>query len=195
MSDQQVPIRVPNYLVGSILATLFCCIPTGIASIVFASKANSKAATGDIPGALKDAQKANLWMWLSIIPGFLIFGVGILAAIALPAYQDYTMRAKVSEVILAGSAARISYTEFVDSQKAWPSSADLGLLDSSPSSRYVRSVRINDDHDIEITARGESAIEGKTVLFVPTVEENQVTSWTCKPGTMPTKYLPGSCRG
>ena len=194
MSDQQVPIRVPNYLVGSILATLFCCIPTGIASIVFASKANSKAATGDIQGALKDAGSAKLWMWISIIPGFLIGFIGLLAAVSLPAYQDYTIRAKVSEVLLAGSAARTSYTEFVQEHQAWPSSADLGLLDFQ-SSKYARSVRINDEHSIEITAQGEPAIEGKTVLLVPTVEGNQITKWTCGPGTMPAKYLPGSCRG
>jgi predicted secreted protein len=84
MSQQSVFPPVPNYLVGSILVTLFCCLPTGIASIVFASRANSKAATGDVASAWKDAKKAKFWLWFSVIASvaiwvtylFLVFSVG-----------------------------------------------------------------------------------------------------------------------
>ncbi|MFI0547160.1 MAG: CD225/dispanin family protein [Brachymonas sp.] len=88
MDSQQVSAPVPNYLVGSILVTLFCCLPTGIASIVFASRANSKAAAGDLPSALEDAKKAKFWLWFSVIASvavwviylFFVFGLVLLGA-------------------------------------------------------------------------------------------------------------------
>ncbi len=195
MNTENTPIRVPNYLVGSILATLFCCLPTGIASIVFASRANSKAAAGDTHGALQDASKASLWLWLSVIPGILFMVIGVFAAVALPAYQDYTVRAKVSEAILAGSSVKTAYTEFVAEHHAWPSVEDLDLNRDAlyQAGRYA--LTINDDHAIEITMEGKSGAKDKTVLLVPTVVDGEITDWTCTAGTMPQKYLPASCRG
>ncbi|MBE9608423.1 CD225/dispanin family protein [Chitinilyticum piscinae] len=62
--------EVPSYLVQSILVTLCCCLPFGIASIVFASQVNSKLAAGDLDGALESSRKAKMWAWWG-------FGVGI----------------------------------------------------------------------------------------------------------------------
>ena len=193
MSQQQTAASVPNYLVGGILATLFCCLPTGIASIVFASRANSKAATGDIPGALADAAKAKMWLWLSVIPGFLIGALGILAAIALPAYQDYTHRAKVSEAIVAASSVRTGYTEFVAEHQAWPSAENLTEL-SAAQAPGKHSIDIDAEHNIEITLEGKGDIAGKTILLVPQVSDSTIAGWTCTAGTIPAKYLPPSCR-
>ncbi|MFT3830347.1 MAG: CD225/dispanin family protein [Opitutaceae bacterium] len=64
-----------NYLVPAILVTLFCCLPFGIASIVFASQVDSKYAAGDLAGAQKSSDKAKLWMWLSV-------GIGLLGGLA-----------------------------------------------------------------------------------------------------------------
>ena len=193
MSQQQTAASVPNYLVGGILATLFCCLPTGIASIVFASRANSKAATGDMSGALADAAKAKMWLWLSVIPGFLIGALGILAAIALPAYQDYTHRAKVSEAIVAASSVRTGYTEFVAEHRAWPSAENLTEL-SAAQAPGKHSIDIDAEHNIEITLEGKGDIAGKTILLVPQVSDSTIAGWTCTAGTMPAKYLPASCR-
>ena len=194
MNQQPTAAPVPNYLVGSILVTLFCCLPTGIASIVFASRANTKAAAGDIAGAMADSAKANRWLWISVIPGFLIPVLGILAAIAIPAYQDYTNRAKVSEALLAGSAVRTSYTEFVQAHQAWPKLSDLIMAPSTSHRAGAYSVDINGDHDIEITLAGNTQLAGKKVLLVPSVSDGQISAWTCTAGTMPEKYLPASCR-
>jgi hypothetical protein len=62
--------KIPNYLVQSILVTLCCCLPGGIAAIVFAAQVNSKQAVGDIAGALESSRKAKKWCWIS-------FGVGL----------------------------------------------------------------------------------------------------------------------
>ena len=60
------PVHVPDYLVGSILATLFCCMPVGVASVVFAARANGKKSAGDYEGALQDVKKAKMWMFISV---------------------------------------------------------------------------------------------------------------------------------
>jgi hypothetical protein len=57
---------VPNYLVQSILCTLFCCLPFGIPAIVFAAQVNSKLAAGDVAGAQESSRKAKMWCWVSV---------------------------------------------------------------------------------------------------------------------------------
>lgn len=61
---------VPNYLVQSILVTIFCCWPFGIPAIVFAAQVNSKLAQGDYHGAVDASSKAKMWSWIS-------FGLGL----------------------------------------------------------------------------------------------------------------------
>ncbi|MCF7956273.1 MAG: CD225/dispanin family protein [Phycisphaerae bacterium] len=67
--------NIPNYLVQSILVTLFCCLPLGIAAIVFAAQVNGKIAGGDIAGAMDSSKKAKLFCWIS-------FGIGLVVIIA-----------------------------------------------------------------------------------------------------------------
>jgi hypothetical protein len=73
------PANVPNYLVPAILATLFCCLPVGIVSIVFASQVNSKLAVGDVQGALAASKSAKLWLIVSVCLGLVIIVIVILA--------------------------------------------------------------------------------------------------------------------
>jgi hypothetical protein len=75
---------VPNYLVQAILVTIFCCLPTGIAAIVFAAQVNSKLAVGDIYGAQESSNKAKLWCWWS-------FGIGMAALVIQLAIMVITM--------------------------------------------------------------------------------------------------------
>ena len=73
------PGTVPNHLVGAILATIFCCLPFGIVSIVYAAQVNSKLAARDLDGARASSHNANAWMWVAI-------GVGI-AKLAFALFQ------------------------------------------------------------------------------------------------------------
>lgn len=67
----QVPTQnVPNYLVQSILVTLLCCLPFGIAAIVYAAQVNGKAQAGDIAGAMESSRKAKMFCWIA-------FGLGL----------------------------------------------------------------------------------------------------------------------
>ena len=125
--------------------------------------------------------------------------IGILAAVALPAYQDYTTRAKVSEVVLAASGARTSIAEYVAASGAFPLDAS-GAAIATQSSKYVSGIVYTGTASsglVTVTARGDSNIDTKTVQLAGT-SSNGVVIWVCGPGTtnpMPAKYLPASCRG
>jgi len=82
---QMPPLRPKNWLVESILVTIFCCLPFGIAGIVNASSVNSKYDAGDYAGALRASQQAGKWtktaFWLGlavcIIYFILVFAIGV----------------------------------------------------------------------------------------------------------------------
>ena len=71
--------EIKNYLVQSILVTLFCCLPFGIAAIVFSAQVNGKVQAGDIEGAMESSKKAKMFTWISFWVGL----VAILLSIAL----------------------------------------------------------------------------------------------------------------
>jgi type IV pilus assembly protein PilA len=116
--------------------------------------------------------------------------IGILAAVALPAYQDYTVRAKVSEVILAASSAKTAIAESANSLSAMPGAASVSV--STQSSTYVSGVTWNGSA-ITVDAKGDSNISGSTIVMTGTYQSGQVT-WACG-GTILQKYRPSSCQG
>src|SRR3954471_43175 len=79
--------------------------------------------------------------------------IGILAAVALPAYQDYTIRAKNSEVILAASACRTTITEVIQSSTSLPAGGSWGCESSVASSQYVAKVETAADGTITVTSQ------------------------------------------
>jgi type IV pilus assembly protein PilA len=136
--------------------------------------------------------------------------IGILAAVALPAYQDYTKKAKMSEVVLAASACRTTISEVYQSGSASAVAADAwGCESSSATSKYVAAVHTTANGVITITAQNidSASIDGKFLTLIPTDASGtaltysgaavQVGGWKCG-GTGTTilpKFLPGSCRG
>ena len=138
--------------------------------------------------------------------------IGILAAVALPAYQDYTVRAKMSEVILAMSACRTTITELYQSGGPPPGANNWQCeLSASTSTKYVAGLDTSADGSVRVTVQGISAsVNNKFVTLVPLASANtaaNVTSnmgsglfgWRCgapADGTdLLPKYLPSSCRG
>ena len=130
--------------------------------------------------------------------------IAILAAIALPAYQDYTKRARVSEVILAGSACRTAVTETAQSAAALPVAGAWGCESTTATSQYVASIATTAAGVITITAQGIATdINGQTITLTPyagatgttaITAGNGVGRWVCA-GTIPVKYRPSTCRG
>ena len=76
---------IPNYLVQAILVTFFCCLPLGIVSIIFAAQVNTKAAAGDIQGALAASKQAKTFAWIAFgigIAGIVIYGIIMVLGLA-----------------------------------------------------------------------------------------------------------------
>ena len=115
--------------------------------------------------------------------------IGILAAVALPAYQDYTVRAKVSEVMLAASSAKTAVSEAASTLNALP--ADASVTIQSQTSKYVSGVAYAGGI-ITASATGDSAITGSTITMTGTFASGQMT-WVCG-GSILAKYRPASCK-
>ena len=73
-APQSPQAYVPNYLAPAILTTLFCCLPFGIVSIVYAAQVNGKLAAGDRTGALQSSRNAKTWAWISFGTGLTLIG-------------------------------------------------------------------------------------------------------------------------
>jgi type IV pilus assembly protein PilA len=118
--------------------------------------------------------------------------IGILAAVALPAYQDYTIRAKTTEVILAASSAKNGVAEHVGLYGALPTAASY--VPETQISKYVSSVGWNGTLITATATAAEPKISGSTITLTPALNSasNQV-DWTCG-GTINGKYRPASCK-
>ena len=126
--------------------------------------------------------------------------IGILAAVALPAYQDYTVRGRVSEALVAASAAKVTVSE-----NAASGSADLSAGYTAPSATSnVTSVAIASATG-NITVTTTSKAGNGTLIFVPgtgsahtalaagTIPTDRI-GWSCTTGTLSAKYRPSECR-
>ena len=130
--------------------------------------------------------------------------IGILAAVAIPAYQDYTIRAKVTEGLGLAGAAKTAVAETYSSKGAAPTNnASAGLASAaSIVGNSVASVGIGTAGLITITYKatglgGSPSADGKLVMLKPSFTAGGVT-WKCDAAgagtTMPAKYLPAQCR-
>jgi type IV pilus assembly protein PilA len=117
--------------------------------------------------------------------------IGILAAVALPAYQDYTVRAKVSEVILAASAGKVAVAEAAQTLGALPAVGSVTF--DSMSSRWVASSSYTADGVITATAQGDAKIAGSNITMTGVFGANGQVVWTCA-GDIAAKYRPASCK-
>jgi type IV pilus assembly protein PilA len=156
---------------------------------------------------MKAVQKGFTLIELMIVVAI----IGILAAVALPAYQDYTARAKMSEVILAASACRTSVTETVQSADVIPGGGQWGcetkIGDPAPS-KYVANIMTDDTGAIRVEVQGVNQdVNGQFVILKPWKDSTTKTAgtdvvagdaigiWDCGPAdTSISKFLPGSCR-
>ena len=153
---------------------------------------------------MKHLQKGFTLIELMIVVAI----IGILAAVALPAYQDYTVRAKMSEVILAMSACRTSITEIYQTGGTPPAANGWGC-EQGVTSKYVKSISTDANGSVTATVQNISAdVNDSLVTLFPLNSASApsttasdmgkgISSWTCggTGTTLNKKYLPGSCRG
>lgn len=115
--------------------------------------------------------------------------IGILAAVALPAYQDYTIRAKASELVLAASAAKNTISEYALVNQTIPSATAVSITNITQG--MVNSITW-DGTDITITGNATNLGASVVLLVTPGGNLAQGITWACSAKTG-TKYLPSSC--
>jgi len=139
---------------------------------------------------MKTIQKGFTLIELMIVVAI----IGILAAVALPAYQDYTVRAKVSELILAASSARTAITEKFQTDPS--NSASMGVNVTINVAGKVSAALVDTAGTIVVSGSTASTSTGQavtiTVVATSINTTNGTMSWSCI-GT-PGKYMPATCR-
>lgn len=125
--------------------------------------------------------------------------IAILAAIAIPAYQDYVIRAQVTEGMSLGSGAKAAVWDFVANTGRFPTSNESAGLakNTSISGSYVSSVNMASGKITVLfqSAQANAAINdaSKYLVLSPITHGGSIT-WSCTPSTLSGKYLPSSCR-
>ena len=136
-----------------------------------------------------NAQKGFTLIELMIV----IAIIGILAAIALPAYQDYTVRARAAEALTAGSAVKTTVTENISSNGGTiPTSACAGFVAPTVATNNVSSVACGATTGV-ITVTTTTKAGGTTFTLTPSASANGVT-WKCSVPAASYKYAPAECR-
>jgi type IV pilus assembly protein PilA len=124
--------------------------------------------------------------------------IAILAAIALPAYQNYIKRAKVTEGVVAADACKASVSEYVASQNLMPTSLSQAGCSGFHTSQYVASIAYTPAAGISMAFRAiGSGVDGLFYNLVPNVTQvsnGQITAWSCTTSTVQPELLPAVCR-
>ena len=121
--------------------------------------------------------------------------IGILAAIALPAYQDYVIRSKMSEGVAAIAACKTSISEYVSTKNNWPADTDSAGC-STLATTYVASLAVGGNGVITVTTQNTGSLPGNcTLILTPSAATlPEISAWTGTHGVCQSKYVPSNFR-
>ena len=146
---------------------------------------------------MKELQKGFTLIELMIVVAI----IGILAAVAIPAYQDYIARSQVSEAVSLMGSAKTPLAEYFADKGTWP--AALGDVMGNTSGKYTGTIVQTGTATVNGTASAytvqasmktstiNAAVTGKTIFLFTT---DSGKTWNCTRGDIDNKYLPGACR-
>jgi uncharacterized RDD family membrane protein YckC/Tfp pilus assembly major pilin PilA len=133
------------------------------------------------------------WAIVLVILAAMVLPVSILAAIALPAYQDYAARVRIANVVLVGQQATQAVETFYARNNTLPRDIrEAGMAD--PVSSDIRRVNVNPGNGTVEVMLASSPLEGKSILFVPQRNDSNRVVWICRSDDVPQRYLPRHCR-
>jgi type IV pilus assembly protein PilA len=142
---------------------------------------------------MKKIQKGFTLIELMIVVAI----IGILAAIAIPAYSDYTERAKVSELVTLASACKGSVSEYYQSEGVFPTDNDEGGCTNTATDK-ITSITVTGNGAVSGTITVVSALSKATGNYVlvgtPVSATDDSVEWACNTSTIDAKYLPANCR-
>jgi len=119
--------------------------------------------------------------------------IGILAAIAIPAYSDYTTRARMAEAVSVGKSASEKVADYYyQNQRAPGTLAEAGFV--AQTSPAIKEVSVSGKDGVISITMASGAVDGKTLLFVPSFDENKKIVWACMSQDIPQRNLPQQCR-
>lgn len=137
-----------------------------------------------------NAQKGFTLIELMIVVAI----IGILAAIAIPAYQDYTIRSRVSEAVTALSAAKATIGENIaNNGGVIATGACAGYTNQATATENVASTSCTDTTGV-VTATTTTKAGAFTITMTPTVNADKTVVWTCTVPSASFKYAPAQCR-
>lgn len=119
--------------------------------------------------------------------------IGILAAIALPAYQDYTVRARVSELAVMASGMKATIGENIANNGAIGAGSCAGVSLITVATANAASSTCADATGV-ITVTGTAAAKGVVLTYTPTLTADGVIAWACTSAAADAKYVPAECR-
>ena len=141
---------------------------------------------------LKNVQKGFTLIELMIVVAI----IGILAAIAIPAYSDYTERAKVSELVTIGSSCKGTVTEFYQSEGNFPDNNDEAGCNATQTEK-ITSITVSDGGAtglITVVSNLTRATGSFILVGTPVSATDDSVEWTCNTSTIIPKFLPANCR-
>jgi len=134
-----------------------------------------------------------VWAIVLVVLGVLFVPVAILAAVAIPVYQDYTMRAKVSAAVQTGRQATTAIEAFYARTNKLPGDLkEAGVPVSGL--QHVKSVSMDPRNGAVRVEPAVQSLEGKAILFEPRREADGCIVWTCGSSDIKQRYLPAACR-
>lgn len=124
--------------------------------------------------------------------------IGILAAVAIPAYSDYTTRAKVTEAVGALAAAKTSVSEYYTSMGTMPADATAAGINEGAVGTYVKEIAYegeDNEASLTVTLTGfNNDLDDKKFKITGTGDMDKGVSWVCSTVDTPAKFLPANCR-